>query len=1019
MDNFPVEMLWRGAIAVIPIAILVAVICRFAPCKASTRHMLWLIVLMLFAAVPVLPRVPVPQFSSVVSSLQGYFITEADLHEIAEVDLPKIKKQQETDVVAPDNAIAFEKVKLPSKENGLSASSNKIELLATRPILEAIENNAEKVDTKAETKDSSQVQVFVSEKMPDQNQAPGDPQLGAPILPAIAPTSLKPKSPGVGWSTSKIVDEPAAVNVTPLELAVAPKLEKIDEPVKRSAFATATIAQWNRWTAYFSDIRNAIMGLPPLPAFLWIGGAIILLLVSATKVARSNRLIKNSRLAPPSVVNMVAAAAGQLELKRAPLTLITDQPISPMLWCGRRVYLILPRELWAQLDDVGRKAVIYHELAHLHRRDHWVCWFEMIIGWLYWWNPVVWWVRKRIREEADLCCDAWVTVLMPTSRREYAQALLDARKCTSISQIAGPCMGLGVSTKRAKRFARRLTMVMTEHAAPRLSVRGLTLALALAVGGCIVTPLWACPPSESAAKKERVNIKFALKEHLDKKLHQNSEAQSDEHGTTFEKFMQSRGGENVKQRIEQLQHQIKQLKKELANIHKAPHADHANPFHPELHAPKHDAPHAQLDLGPNHRFEELKLPKAPRPPRLPKAPRALKALKAPGIAVAPRIHVLEGDFPAAVIAQGGPGRIAFAPAQSDCNKVFTKKYKLSAGILKDLTALMVRSDVPIIVSPHDDYIEVHANQAQHMIFSAFTKMIGSDKERKVEYELSAGKLEALTKLMSRSDVPIIIEPDDDEITVHGNALEQAIFGAFVKMISQRSKVTTVGSASRFGYVDGRAGDWAVLAEELRGAAGKLRYAQEGEWAAIAEKMQEKASKVFRENSGNWAVAVQRYQEAAEKAYSGQMKKWAEAAKIYELKAGKVYQGDLKKILGSLEGQIKLSTEHATRMATEAMRVAEMAEMLEGEIEEIVEAALEEIEDDNDSKGSKNQRKSIERMIKKLIKQIKALKLEAEAIEAEAEVIEEEAELLREQAEQVEETLTQAKETEEIVASNGR
>ncbi|MCH7664118.1 MAG: M56 family metallopeptidase [Chloroflexi bacterium] len=357
--------------------------------------------MMLFAAVPVLPRVPVPQFSSIVSSLQGYFSTEAELHEITRADSPKIKKQQAIDVVAPDNAKAFEKVKLPSNESSLSASSNKIAPLVTKPVLEAIENNAEKVDTKAETKDSSQVQVFVSEKMPDQNQAPGDPQLGAPILPAIAPTSLKPKSPGVGWSTSKIVDEPAAVNVTPLELAVAPKLEKIDEPVKRSAFATATIAQWNRWTAYFSDIRNAIMGLPPLPAFLWIGGAIILLLVSATKVARSNRLIKNSRLAPPSVVNMVAAAAGQLELKRAPLTLITDQPISPMLWCGRRVYLILPRELWTQLDDVGRKAVIYHELAHLHRRDHWVCWFEMIIGWLYWWNPVVWWVRKRIREEAD------------------------------------------------------------------------------------------------------------------------------------------------------------------------------------------------------------------------------------------------------------------------------------------------------------------------------------------------------------------------------------------------------------------------------------------------------------------------------------------------------------------------------------------------------------------------------------------------------------------------------------------
>jgi len=350
---------------------------------------------------------------------------------------------------------------------------------------------------------------------------------------------------------------------------------------------------------------------------------------------------------------------------------------------------------------------------------------------------------------------------------------------------------------------------------------------------------------------------------------------------------------------------------------------------------------------------------------------------------------MDGKFPTAVIAQGGPGRIVLrAPVpQSDCNKVFARKYELSEGILKDLTALMVRSDVPIIVAPHDDYIEVHANQAQHMIFSAFAKMINSDKETTKDYKLSGGKLEALTKLMSRADVPIIIEPNDNKMVVRGNALEQAVFGAFVQMLNQSSAVAVSAPASPSRIAFAPNGEWAVIADELRSAAGKLHELPKGEWAAIAETMQEKASKAFRQNTGNWEAAAQRYQEAAKKAYSGQMSKWADAAKIYEIKAGKLYQGDLKKILGSLNGQIQLSTEHATRMAMEAMKVAEMAKMLEGEIQEIVESALEEIEENEDSKDSKSQRKSIERMIKKLMKQIKALKLEAEAIEAEAEVIE--------------------------------
>jgi beta-lactamase regulating signal transducer with metallopeptidase domain len=91
---------------------------------------------------------------------------------------------------------------------------------------------------------------------------------------------------------------------------------------------------------------------------------------------------------------MVAEASRELGLRRPPVTLMVDLAVSPMLWCGRRVRLVLPRPLWAQLDDVSRRAVICHELAHLRRRDHWVCRAEMIIGWVYWWHPVVWSARN-------------------------------------------------------------------------------------------------------------------------------------------------------------------------------------------------------------------------------------------------------------------------------------------------------------------------------------------------------------------------------------------------------------------------------------------------------------------------------------------------------------------------------------------------------------------------------------------------------------------------------------------------
>ena len=50
------ELLWPNALAVVPLAALVAVICRWIPCRPTTRHALWLVVLLWFVVPPLLPE---------------------------------------------------------------------------------------------------------------------------------------------------------------------------------------------------------------------------------------------------------------------------------------------------------------------------------------------------------------------------------------------------------------------------------------------------------------------------------------------------------------------------------------------------------------------------------------------------------------------------------------------------------------------------------------------------------------------------------------------------------------------------------------------------------------------------------------------------------------------------------------------------------------------------------------------------------------------------------------------------
>ncbi|MFQ5414190.1 MAG: M56 family metallopeptidase, partial [Phycisphaerae bacterium] len=294
--------------------------------------------------------------------------------------------------------------------------------------------------------------------------------------------------------TRGVAFESTAQTPSPATASVSDRAQGASQAaVARDAVPGAT---WQAWLAGMRSIRAAVVRLPSLPSGVWLGGTAIVVLVGGLRTLRFRRWVLAGRVPPRSVLAMVAEAADGLGLRRVPETLMIDARSSPMICCGRRARLLLPVKLWSQLDHAGRRAVIGHELAHVRRRDHWVRWIEIVLASVYWWHPLMWWVRRRIDAEAELCCDAWVTWLWPAGRRAYAEALLTTKQYVNDHEVAVPAVGIGVTTGRAGRFARRITMVMTEQVAPRMSMRGVVLGLALGVIGWVTTPAWSCPDKD-------------------------------------------------------------------------------------------------------------------------------------------------------------------------------------------------------------------------------------------------------------------------------------------------------------------------------------------------------------------------------------------------------------------------------------------------------------------------------------------------------------------------------------------
>ena len=66
---------------------------------------------------------------------------------------------------------------------------------------------------------------------------------------------------------------------------------------------------------------------------------------------------------------------------------------------------------------------------------------ELLAACVWWWNPLFWYVRQQVRENAELACDAWVVDAIPKGRRVYAEA--------SSAGDAGPRPNISVPNQMA------------------------------------------------------------------------------------------------------------------------------------------------------------------------------------------------------------------------------------------------------------------------------------------------------------------------------------------------------------------------------------------------------------------------------------------------------------------------------------------------------------------------------------------------------------------------------------------
>ena len=316
--------------------------------------------------------------------------------------------------------------------------------------------------------------------------------LGAMLVPAVVPLRVLPEE-----GAMEVVPRSEAVSrsgIVPPRLPSREVGEEISVPsevdppvvVADAGVSSDGMAPWG-WLA-----RNR----KPLVVLLWLLGSAGFFGWTVVRTVRFQRTLTRAARPAPQLQRLAAEIGDTLGLPQVPGVYTTSARLRPLVWwAGGRVRILIPSAFLDELDETELRAVLAHELAHVRRRDYLVRVVELLACSAYWWNPVVWWAKRRMRSAEESSCDVLAVSASRLTRDRYAKALL--RVVEIMSDGPTPRAPALASTADSCRDSRRLEKrLRTVLAAPPVSsmVGRVRVAGAVALGLGLSLGLVYCTP---------------------------------------------------------------------------------------------------------------------------------------------------------------------------------------------------------------------------------------------------------------------------------------------------------------------------------------------------------------------------------------------------------------------------------------------------------------------------------------------------------------------------------------------
>jgi beta-lactamase regulating signal transducer with metallopeptidase domain/enterochelin esterase-like enzyme len=216
-------------------------------------------------------------------------------------------------------------------------------------------------------------------------------------------------------------------------------------------------------------------------AAIWLVGVVGCILVTARQWLCVRRLRRTATAGSDEVLTrMLREEAVRLGIRRVP-RLCWSKPVeSPLLAGIWRPTIVLPADASHRFDDGELRLVIAHELAHLKRLDLAWNWLPTVVGWLFYFHPLVWLLKRSWLETQEAACDELLVQRQSALPSEYGRLLLKLSQCGMRPRLGLAAAGVLGAYRNLERRVLRMAHARSFSRRQLLLAAGIILSVALA-----------------------------------------------------------------------------------------------------------------------------------------------------------------------------------------------------------------------------------------------------------------------------------------------------------------------------------------------------------------------------------------------------------------------------------------------------------------------------------------------------------------------------------------------------------